>query len=80
MKLFAQLPAAALAALMVALRVSSSMYDPHVPTKGNFSFFEGWYSRIVPADGNSSFAVIFGLCHIGSGTALAPRALITIAY
>ena len=67
-----------LAAALVAC-VSCSLYNPHVPTTG--SFFEGWYTRIISADGNSSFAVFFGLTQAASTpSSQLPRAVITIAY
>ncbi len=71
----------ALALTLLALGAHSSLYDPHVPPQGNVSFFEGWYTRIIAADGNSSFSVLFGLTHPSSGTGdTNPRALITIVH
>jgi hypothetical protein len=75
----------ALALLWLAASAHSSLYDPHVPSKGKSSFFEGWYTRIIAADGSSSFAILFGLTHPGTGTSTGasdspPSAIITIAY
>lgn len=73
----------AIALLLLAAVGDSSLYDPHLPTEGHASFFEGWYTRIVAADGNSSFAVLFGLVRSSAARAPlppAPRAVITIAY
>lgn len=71
---------AALALLLFAAAARGSMYDPHVPSKRAATFFEGWYSRIATADGNSSFAVFFGLCNVAAGSAALPLAVITIAH
>jgi hypothetical protein len=71
--------AAAIAALLLALGTSGSIYDPHVPSAG--SFFEGWYTRIATADGESSFAVLFGMTHATDSVSnTPPRAMITITY
>jgi hypothetical protein len=70
---------ATIAALLLVLSASGSIYDPHVPSAG--SFFEGWYTRIATADGNSSFAVMFGMTHAKDSVSnRAPRAMITITY
>jgi hypothetical protein len=79
MLLFSRLLAAAsVAVFFFSVGVWSSLYDPHVPTKG--SFFEGWYTRVMSGDGKYSFAVIFGLTQLVNKPSEFPRAMVTIAY
>lgn len=47
--------------------VSASLNDPHPFTSSNGPYMEGWYLRIVDADGGFSFGLVFGLSAPASG-------------
>lgn len=64
--------------LFVAVSVTASQWDPHLPYSSS-TFFEGWYTRLLSADGTSSFGVIFGKTS-NPKTKTDPLAMVTLLY